>query len=368
MVWREGVGGRTYSEAVPNLSRIQKLVEDTIDGFDKSGQTTSAILRTCIRIATLRNDFTALLWLQLEADDGDSASPARDKQRRLALLAHMDKEEAIQLDIELTRAYMRRRMIPGQKDKIYAGSVDGLEEYEGSLRWQADALVVPGGLHPIDAYHRSADITKAKLTLASSTNDFRTILTRIRAALHEFLVATERQLDYGKVNADIFERARVFVDEQLATVAPDALDQFQSAYRRVSEGDVESLSHALTSCRRILKSVADAVYPPTATPVVGADGKAHKLHDAAYKNRLLQFVHETIQNHGAAGVIKSTIEDLAGRLDALDGLASKGVHATVSTSEVDTCVIQTYLVVGDVLRVKLGRSALPEVLHDSVSH
>jgi hypothetical protein len=50
-------------------------------------------------------------------------------------------------------------------------------------------------------------------------------------------------------------------------------------------------------------------------------------------------------------------------MTVFDALASKGVHATVTAAEVDTCVIQTYLMVGEVLRLRSGRSALPEMLN-----
>lgn len=50
--------------------------------------------------------------------------------------------------------------------------------------------------------------------------------------------------------------------------------------------------------------------------------------------------------------MQAVLEDVAARLDALNALASKGVHADVTTYEVDTCVVQTYLVVADVLRIR----------------
>jgi hypothetical protein len=45
-------------------------------------------------------------------------------------------------------------------------------------------------------------------------------------------------------------------------------------------------------------------------------------------------------------------KDVGARLSALNDLASKGVHVDVTTYEVDTCVVQTYLVVADVLHIR----------------
>lgn len=50
-------------------------------------------------------------------------------------------------------------------------------------------------------------------------------------------------------------------------------------------------------------------------------------------------------------VVRVTLQGVDSRLRALNELASKGVHAGVTAYEVDTCVVQTYLVAADVLRI-----------------
>lgn len=53
------------------------------------------------------------------------------------------------------------------------------------------------------------------------------------------------------------------------------------------------------------------------------------------------------------------LTDLGNRLDALNVAGSKGVHADVTGAEADQCIIQTYLLIGDFLR--LAESASPAV-------
>lgn len=60
-------------------------------------------------------------------------------------------------------------------------------------------------------------------------------------------------------------------------------------------------------------------------------------------------------------VVQAALEDVGARLGALNELASEGVHAEVTTYEVDTCVVQTYLVVADVLRIR-ERATQPDRL------
>jgi hypothetical protein len=174
----------------------------------------------------------------------------------------------------------------------------------------------------------------------------------VKDRLWEFLTETEHELTFGEATAETFHRLRSYVDRQLTTISPPALEQFQTAYRRLSDGGGEDRAHALTSCRRVLKTLADELYPAKSEAVMGSDGKEHVLTDAAFVNRLLQYVSETVGKRENGAVVQATLKDVDARLSALNALASKGVHADVTTYEVDTCVVQTYLVVADVLRIR----------------
>ncbi|MGV9947033.1 hypothetical protein [Rhodococcus aetherivorans] len=335
-------------------SRVQQLVEQALDEFDDSDNV-SKPLRRCMRIASLRNDYRNLLWLQMEGLNAD-VQRTESKAHSLRFRAHFSQDEwtrFCQPDIE---AYFDRRSLGS--NGFDPRSVSELEEAVRSIQAHSDSMVVPEGLAPVDLYYRSEDVNRAKMTLVGTIAPIRQTLERIRQRLHVFLVETEHQLAYGQINADIFERTRRFVDEELAKIAPNALAGFIAAYKRARDGDPESLSHALTSCRRVLKSVADAVYPATSEKVTGADGKERVLTEDRYVNRLLQAVAEVLGKHGQGEVLTAVLNDYGKRLSSLNGLASKGVHDVVLADEVDTCVIQTYLLVGDVLRVVAGRSAL----------
>jgi hypothetical protein len=59
-----------------------------------------------------------------------------------------------------------------------------------------------------------------------------------------------------------------------------------------------------------------------------------------------------VGKHENGGVDQATLEHLGARLHALNELASKGVHGEVEAYEVDTCVVQTYLVIADLLGIR----------------
>jgi hypothetical protein len=108
----------------------------------------------------------------------------------------------------------------------------------------------------------------------------------------------------------------------------------------------------------MIKSLADHLYPASNDAIVGADGVTRKMSDDQYRNRLLEYVRQTLGKHGQGEVMQRTLDSLGARLKSLDALASKGVHDEVSAAEAETCVVWTYLLAADLLRLADGTSAL----------
>lgn len=155
---------------------------------------------------------------------------------------------------------------------------------------------------------------------------------------------------------EVVKRNRVYVDHKLSQLYPDAFSKFVSANRRMQEDNPEAWAQALVSCRRLLKSLADDLYPPTSDPVRGADGKERTLGEEQYIRRLWQFIYEQARRSTSGELLMAQTNDLGKRLDRLHKLTHKGVHAEVSEFEVNQCVIQTYLLVGDLLWLSEGSS------------
>lgn len=184
---------------------------------------------------------------------------------------------------------------------------------------------------------------------------FRSILDRVRHRVFAALCSWERQLTYSNVNEKIFERFRARVDTIFAHGAPQLLDQFSAIYRRLREASkdptapvTEDLAQAVTTCRRILKAVADHTLPgvPGTKTATG-----QSLGDEAYRNRIYQFVKDNIPSETVAGPVTASFGGIIDRFNAVDKLASKGVHAELGLHEAELCAINTYLIAGELLTI-----------------
>ncbi|MCX6842224.1 MAG: hypothetical protein NTX53_08090 [candidate division WOR-3 bacterium] len=187
--------------------------------------------------------------------------------------------------------------------------------------------------------------------------ELRSFLERIAHRVHQFLSSTETELVRGQTYSSAFERNRVYVETSLIKCNPAALGELQSAMKRSADADEASRSQALLACRRVLKGVADLLYPASNETIKGPDGKVREMTEPKYINRLWQFLLDSTQEATLGAALRSALSDLGGRLDSLHDLMNKGVHATVSAHEADTCVSMTYQLVGDLLRTSESSSA-----------
>jgi hypothetical protein len=185
-------------------------------------------------------------------------------------------------------------------------------------------------MHTLDPYDTEAAYSKTRTILRLKAEELRSMLKRIEHRVHELLSITVKQLAYGQINSDIFERNRQYVDSRLRLIAPESLEQLVAAYRRVGEGDSEAGSHALLSCRRVLKSLADRLYPAREEPIIGSDGQEKKLTEEKYIARFWQFVAERVKGRTAGDLLLAQVNDTGNRIDRLYDLVSKGVHADVT--------------------------------------
>lgn len=341
-----------------NPKTVEQLVEEALDAFNDPQQSVADHVRRAIRVATKRNDYVALLRLLPETFDLTVGSKIdhpgyRDARENLAAL--IGREEAKKQAIT---AFMRFERDRSSGDGMTHGSNIG--QIEALRRQVVDAAAgfetVPQNLTPIDTYFVAERYDKARAELVPVANLYDNIIERVRQAVFDIVVDIERQMEAGQRRPGVFERGRQYVETSLAERAPEALEKFRAAEAALEEGSPEDLAHALTSCRRMIKALADALYPATDETILGADGRERAMTDEAYRNRLVQFASERIDSGTHRDFAKETMRSLGARLQRLNELSSKAVHDEVSRTEAETCIMWTYLTAADFLRLADGTS------------
>lgn len=170
------------------------------------------------------------------------------------------------------------------------------------------------------------------------------IRSRVLALLHTFAARVYYELSFGNAQESLFEKQRALIDAELAAACGEVLRKVPAVYERLREDDAESISQALTTCRRIADAFADSIYPPSAATVTIGDNVL-KLTAIHHQNRINVFVHEHCASVSRKRRIRRMLEDIYDRLGT-------GVHQDVTAEEARFLFLQTYLLIGEILVLK----------------
>jgi hypothetical protein len=319
------------------VEEARRVAASLLDDLEASAARIDVILMKAKRLARLMCDEDAQRWLDLEM----RGYPSEFSFQTLGTC----REYAVaggRLDL--------------QTKKYWIASLPELEANANSEEALLDALrTAPAArLNAKDFVEKSATealiLTQLKLQQAQKKNyaQSQSLLASMRAGIHSYATDTHLALELGDIAEDIFERARRAVDRFVRAYCPTSAEKLVAINERMSESSSESWTAALTSCRRLLMSVADAVFPSREEDWKDGSGKARKVGAEQYKNRLLAFLADAKTSTGSRDVVASELEHLAGRLDAIYEKTCKGVHVDVTEQEATLAVIHTYLFIGEI--------------------
>lgn len=227
-------------------------------------------------------------------------------------------DHAWQHNLGVQRAIARQRMVPRKGDQ----KID-------TSRWEEGVLRVKGQLI------RYAGIQKA-----------------VRAEVHRFAVAAYHRFAFSEIASAIFEKHQRMVDALLTNVAPDVIEKVPAIYDRLTEGsrDPEAINQAMASCRRMISSFADAVFPATvgASAEIGDSGPG--LNKQTYLNRIEQFVRTNTPS-------ESRRERLVKTVRLLNERTSAGLKADITPDEARALFVLTYITLGEIASLKAKADA-----------
>lgn len=166
---------------------------------------------------------------------------------------------------------------------------------------------------------------------------------KVIARLHSFVtdISTYEKV-FDSLSESIFESYKYDVDTLISSSCGDILEQIPSAMERLSSGEPESVNHALTTCRRIIETFADSIFPPSETIEIG--GNTLSLDVVSIRIELMHIFTNDVKVNPVSNDLGKICQNLFDRV-------STGVHKDV-TSERLALFLNTYLFLGEVLHLE----------------
>ena len=114
---------------------------------------------------------------------------------------------------------------------------------------------------------------------------------------------------------------------------PSSLCRLEGAHDAIVRGDGESLAQALTSCRRALEAIADAVFPAAAGVRVDRHGVERPVGPSHFRNRLALFLEDRVASRSRRDHDVAMLDTLVAQLKRLMDGINRGVHGEVEADD-----------------------------------
>lgn len=285
---------------------IRVLAQELIDDIESSRINNHGIVLKCYRLAILDENSEMTEWMRFEK------------------WGYPDQLD--ELPAALERAKRTGRIIQTPPMRLL-GSLDNQDQAIDNFRIK------------LQTETNGAIITAITTNIGLCQN----VINSVRDQIHFYATLVFISKSFQKVNTDIFASYKSDVDRLLTERCGDVIAKIPSIVDRLTAGDREAISHALTSCRRVIDSFADAVYPPR-EPIIDDNGREILLGNQQTKNRINEYVKEQCASSSRRSKIRQSLSNLYERV-------STGVHADVTLDEAKSLFLETYILIGEVIRL-----------------
>jgi hypothetical protein len=299
------------------LDEALKLAEAIITDFELSETSTARRVNKAMRLARLTEDEVATEWLNFEMY-GVPNSPAGNEWMTFT-----------------------GRWLDANESRGYRVGVAEVEAERDTQVRHAQALAGPISLSGDALLLAMRDHANAVVSANNNAGNMNRILARIDNQVYRYATVTYSELKFSELQASLFEQSREELDKRLAHVAGGALNKIDSIAERLTSGNLEAVSQAMATCRRLIDAVADSVFPPSDT-VYNLNGQDLDVKSNRVQNRINAYVHSQGVTGSRAARIRRSLGDLYDRVSA-------GVHAEMDGHEARYVFLSTYVLLGEIL-------------------
>ncbi|MDC7120270.1 hypothetical protein OMK64_01820 [Cellulomonas fimi] len=310
------------------------LADELMTDLELSRVPAPALVRKVSRLARLLDDVEAMEWLSHElsgflAEDGTLQGAA-------AVAARRSKRGFFHAESGTTR--------------YYASPIGTLQANVDAARARiaaaGDAPVSVTSANPNQFVAAPSGNSRERGSSMEVIARDQALIETILGAVHGYVAEKEVELRFGAAVETAFESVRAVVDSKIAELVPGAAVKLSAAFENAASTNAENWAAAASTCRRLVKDLADALRP------VGPPVNGRAMGPENYINRLVDWIVGT----GAAGgtakdVVERDLEYLGMRLDAIVDAGNKGAHADVTRYEASRYITGTYLLLGDLLQM-----------------
>ncbi len=296
-------------------SEIIRLADALLIALEDPSASFDLLLAKAYRLAEAIGSVECMTWLSYELHGYDSSTLIG---RKYAVLTE-------RWDGESEKGYFKSAASIALSVETMTQTLDVHKQFTPSGEWAT-----------VQLQNKATQVNN----WATAVAPMKAVVSAVRAQILIFASRARAEALFSETSRTIFEEYQLHVDQFLAERAGQAFERFPAVFERLSRRDPEAISHALTTCRRIIDGFADAFFPATEHPVE-VEGQMLDCGKEKTKNRIRAYMAQTLPS-------KSRRDRLNKNLGELYSKVSAGVHADVNVDEARALVLNTYLFLGEI--------------------
>lgn len=322
----------------PKKQEALRLALETRSHIYNDSSSLSSVLRKCATICTLLEKSHDNEWIKKELQgyqsDGKEGKPRYRRKSKLVLFNVNDAPKTLLPD-----------GLDSIKDHFISNPISELENI------QEKGLLINEGLQ-IEALRKYFKFVTVEAQISSTA--VRGVVEAVKTRALRFLNSTIMELEYGEIPANIFDEIRREVDARLVRISDTAIEELKAIYEQLVQESCEGgeWSHVVGACIKIIKRVADRLFFPREEPYTNSKGVERPVTDVDITNRLCAYVDKKIDGTEVKRFTKAHIQYIANFLEELQSFANTEFSDNITKNEANRCVIYTYLLLGDILRLQ----------------
>src|SRR5215213_75223 len=252
------------SESIPPtrqaLAEALALSTEILRNLELSELQLTNIALKASRLARLLNDFDTQKILEYEVagypSTPDGVPPDVYRLARLAGREFSQRDQFAIVKAEASKKYIYLDSIESLEQQIrnseFAIAAARDPENPGPPRKSpfGNVELIPGNV--VERTTRLKEAQQAAQRLASRRN-----------FIYQYVLGKHYELKFSGIADDIFSRIRGAVDAAIGQALPESVKRLSAAYENLRSDNPEDWSNAVHSCRRILRDLADAIFPST---------------------------------------------------------------------------------------------------------
>lgn len=312
-----------------------RIVEEGIKELESQKGSITVGVQKLSRASNLLEEKNYYIWAEIELGNEKFIQPLKE------FLSKIMEDNEKQKDIKI------------YKDEEYKPLLEKLTEVDIDIQFicttnffRLKTNSATGGLDK-SIHHLEDHLSYLKKHSNDKTlylNNVQERLAYVKGECHKYLTDLYNRLKFSGTVASGFDLLKNAVDDKLLDLDPEIAEQLMLAFKSVSSDSKEEWSQALATCRRLLESLADRLYPATDENINGRTFKQNQ-----YINRIWRFMDLSIESKSNKDMAKAHLDYLGSWMAADYTLTCKGVHTEVSQLEATKAMFHIYLMLADLL-------------------